>query len=131
LKRSGRMGRNTLLRNQKGQRRNIMNCKSLQIALKIAEGIINDTLIYPCWNPVLFKNRECKLSLWYKAGPSARPWWGMVLTSTDEGRTWTSPERLPLGILGPIKDKPLVTSPLHPLPHSLSLTVSLASCVRS
>ena len=75
--------------------------------LKIANGIINDSLIYPCWNPVLFKTREGKTILWYKAGPSPRTWWGMVRTSTDDGRTWTSPERLPLGILGPIKNKPV------------------------
>jgi len=75
--------------------------------VKIADGIINDSLIYPCWNPVLFKTREGKLILWYKVGPSPRTWWGMVRTSTDDGRTWTSPERLPTGILGPIKNKPV------------------------
>jgi alpha-L-fucosidase len=75
--------------------------------LKIADGIINDSLSYPCWNPVLFKTREGKLILWYRVGPSPRTWWGMMRTSTDEGRTWTSPERLPSGILGPIKNKPL------------------------
>jgi alpha-L-fucosidase len=75
--------------------------------VKIADGILNDSLIYPCWNPVLFKTREGKLILWYKVGPSPRTWWGMVRTSTDDGRTWTSPERLPAGILGPIKNKPV------------------------
>jgi alpha-L-fucosidase len=75
--------------------------------LKIADGIINDSLVYPCWNPVLFKTREGKLFLWYKTGPSPRTWWGLVRTSTDEGSTWTSPERLPSGILGPIKNKPV------------------------
>jgi predicted neuraminidase len=74
---------------------------------KMADGIINDTLRYPCWNPVLFRTREGKLFLWYKTGPSPRIWWGMVRTSTDAGRTWTSPERLPPGILGPIKNKPV------------------------
>ena len=75
--------------------------------VKIADGIINDSLVYPCWNPVLFKTREGKLFLWYKVGPSPRSWWGMVRTSTDDGRTWKSPERLPSGILGPIKNKPV------------------------
>ena len=77
------------------------------IPVKIADGIINDSLIYPCWNPVLFKTREGMLILWYKEGPSPRTWWGMVRTSTDDGITWTSPERLPTGILGPIKNKPV------------------------
>jgi alpha-L-fucosidase len=37
-------------------------------------------------------------------------WWGMFRTSTDDGRTWSSPERLPSGILGPIKNKPVQLS---------------------
>ena len=74
---------------------------------KVADGIISDTLRYPCWNPVLFKPREGKLFLFYKVGPSPRTWWGMVCTSTNDGKTWTAPERLPGGILGPIKNKPV------------------------
>jgi predicted neuraminidase len=31
----------------------------------------------------------------------------MVMTSADDGRTWTTPVRLPDGILGPIKNKPV------------------------
>ncbi len=73
----------------------------------MADGIINDTLRYPCWNPVLFKAKEGKLFLFYKVGPAVIPWWGMVRTSTDDGKTWASPERLPDGILGPIKNKPV------------------------
>ena len=45
--------------------------------------------------------------LFYKVGPSPREWWGMVITSTDDGRTWSAPRRLPDGILGPIKNKPV------------------------
>lgn len=73
----------------------------------IADGVINDTLRYPCWNPVLFKSKEGKLFLFYKVGPAVIPWWGMVRTSVDDGKTWTQPERLPKGILGPIKNKPV------------------------
>jgi predicted neuraminidase len=73
----------------------------------IANGIINDTLCYPCWNPVLFKTREGKLFLFYKVGPSPRTWWGMVRFSLNDGKTWTSPTRLPDGILGPVKNKPV------------------------
>lgn len=75
--------------------------------VKMADGIINDTLRYPCWNPVLFKAKEGKLFLFYKVGPSPNTWWGMFRTSTNNGKTWTSPERLPEGILGPIKNKPV------------------------
>jgi predicted neuraminidase len=31
----------------------------------------------------------------------------MLITSTDQGRTWSKPQRLPEGFLGPIKNKPV------------------------
>jgi predicted neuraminidase len=62
---------------------------------------------YPCWNPVLFEIAPGAVALFYKVGPSPQRWWGMVRTSRDGGRTWSAAERLPGGILGPIKDKPL------------------------
>jgi len=73
----------------------------------VATGVVSDTLRYPTWNPVLFKERSGKLFLFYKVGPNPREWWGMVQTSPDEGRTWTTARRLPPGILGPIKNKPV------------------------
>lgn len=76
----------------------------------MGDGIINDSLRYPCWNPVLFKTKEGKLFLFYKVGPSPRAWWGMVRTSDNDGSTWTSMEKLPDGILGPIKNKPVQLS---------------------
>lgn len=75
--------------------------------LPVANGIINDTLRYPCWNPVLFKNKSGVLHLFYKVGPNPREWWGMKITSHNNGKTWSSPVRLPEGILGPIKNKPV------------------------
>ena len=62
----------------------------------------------PCWNPVLHQAAAGPLLLFYKVGPSPRRWWGMLRTSTDGGRTWSAPRRLPRGILGPIKNKPVV-----------------------
>ncbi|OUJ74193.1 sialidase family protein [Hymenobacter crusticola] len=73
----------------------------------VANGVVSDTLRYPTWNPVLFKARAGKLFLFYKVGPNPREWWGMVKTSTDEGKTWSAPRQLPPGILGPIKNKPV------------------------
>jgi predicted neuraminidase len=62
---------------------------------------------YPTWNPVLFQPRQGPLLLFYKVGPTPQTWWGMLMTSTDDGRTWSEPRRLPEGVLGPIKNKPV------------------------
>lgn len=74
---------------------------------KVAEGIVNDTLRYPTWNPVLFKSKGGEFFLFYKVGPNPREWWGMFKTSLDRGQTWSSAQALPEGILGPIKNKPV------------------------
>src|SRR5438093_4174788 len=75
--------------------------------IEVANGIQPDGTRYPCWNPVLFVLPDSALALFYKVGPSPQRWWGMVRTSPDGGRTWTGARRLPDGILGPIKNKPL------------------------
>jgi predicted neuraminidase len=63
---------------------------------------------YPTWNPVLFQPGNGPLLLFYKTGPSPSRWWGMLIKSTDGGKTWSKPQRLPDGILGPIKNKPVM-----------------------
>ena len=63
---------------------------------------------YPCWNPVLFQSPGGPLLLFHKVGPSPKNWWGVMLTSADGGQTWSRPTRLPDGILGPIKNKPVL-----------------------
>ena len=62
---------------------------------------------YACWNPVLFQPQAGPLLLFYKVGPNPREWWGMLMKSSDGGKTWSKPERLPNGILGPIRAKPI------------------------
>lgn len=62
----------------------------------------------PTWNPVLFRPPGGALHLFYKTGPSPREWRGMKITSTDGGRHWSAPRALPGGVLGPIKNKPVV-----------------------
>jgi len=59
------------------------------------------------WNPVLFQPRSGPLMLFFKVGPDETEWWGEVKTSPDGGRTWSAARRLPDGILGPIKNKPI------------------------
>ena len=73
----------------------------------VAAGAQPDGARYPCWNPVLFAKPDGTLMLFYKVGPNPQGWWGMVQTSRDAGRTWTEARRLPDGILGPIKNKPV------------------------
>lgn len=75
--------------------------------VEVATGVQPDVTRYPTWNPVLFELRRGELALFYKVGPSPREWWGMVRTSRDAGRTWSDARRLPDGILGPIKNKPV------------------------
>jgi len=74
---------------------------------QVATGRMPDGSPCPCWNPVLFQPHGGPLMLFFKAGPRESEWWGEVMTSTDSGRTWSAPRRLPAGILGPIKNKPV------------------------
>jgi predicted neuraminidase len=75
--------------------------------IEVATGVQADGTRHPCWNPVLFEQPGQPLMLFYKVGPSPQTWWGMVKTSGDAGRTWSEARRLPDGILGPIKNKPV------------------------
>jgi predicted neuraminidase len=75
--------------------------------VEIATGVDANGARYPCWNPVLFEMPDGTLTLFYKVGPSPSGWWGMVRNSPDRGRTWSDARRLPDGILGPIKNKPV------------------------
>lgn len=78
--------------------------------VEVANGIESPAKRYPCWNPVLFQPRTGPLMLFYKVGPSPSKWWGLLMTSDDGGKTWSRPRRLPEGILGPIKNKPVQLS---------------------
>ncbi|MCJ8209739.1 exo-alpha-sialidase [Mucilaginibacter sp. RS28] len=72
---------------------------------EVANGVVDDTKRFPCWNPVLLKKKSGELVLFYKVGPNPREWWGMYKTSLDNGLTWSDAMKLPEGILGPIKNK--------------------------
>ena len=73
-----------------------------------------------CWNPVLVEipdsllplsrgsQRGSELWLFYKVGVNVKSWTGWLTKSRDGGRTWSQPEPLPEGFLGPIKNKPLL-----------------------
>jgi predicted neuraminidase len=74
---------------------------------EVANGVQENGDRYPCWNPVLFRPQGGPLLLFYKVGPDPSRWWGMVTVSADDGQTWSEPVRLPEGILGPVKNKPI------------------------
>ena len=82
-------------------------CGGWTAPVEIATGTDERGTRYPCWNPVLFEMPGGALTLFYKTGPRPSDWWGMVKTSADAGRTWSDGRRLPAGILGPIKNKPV------------------------
>ncbi len=75
---------------------------------RVADGVQADGSRVPCWNPVLFQYPNGPLLLFYKVGPTVRNWWGMLKKSDDSGETWSDAVRLPDGILGPIKNKPVL-----------------------
>jgi len=75
--------------------------------VEVANGVESAEKRYPCWNPVLYQVPDGPLLLFYKVGPNPIEWWGMLIRSEDYGKTWSAPERLPDGILGPIKNKPV------------------------
>jgi predicted neuraminidase len=78
--------------------------------VEVANGVQSATTRYPCWNPALFQPKVGPLLLFYKVGPSPSSWWGMLMTSADGGKKWSKPRRLPEGIVGPIKNKPVQLS---------------------
>lgn len=74
----------------------------------VANGIQNDTLRYPTWNPVLYQVPNGELQLYYKVGPKPSTWQGWMKTSNDGGITWSKARMLPAGNIGPVKDKPVL-----------------------
>ena len=79
--------------------------------VEVVNGIQVNGLRYPCWNPVFFKPVSGPLMLFYKLGPGPQKWWGMLVTSDDDGLTWSEPRELGYGIhgklIGPAKNKPV------------------------
>ncbi|SHM36659.1 sialidase family protein [Flavobacterium chilense] len=78
---------------------------------KLIEPLVKNGDTLPCWNPVLFKSKSQNLYLFYKVGKNPREWFGAMIVSKDNGNSWSNPKYLPKGILGPIRNKPIETTP--------------------
>ncbi|MCA9138643.1 MAG: exo-alpha-sialidase, partial [Planctomycetales bacterium] len=77
---------------------------------QVASGVQHDGLRYPCWNPVLFQTPgDGPTLLFFKVGPDPQSWWGELMVSYDRGRTFRDRRRLPEGIDGPVRCKPVLT----------------------
>ena len=85
---------------------------------KVADGVINDSVRYACYNPVLFYTPAKELLLFYKIGPNVAGWTGWMIRSSDNGKTWSKREALPDGFLGPIKNKPVLLNGVLLCPSS-------------
>ncbi len=74
-----------------------------------ADGVQHNGLRYPCWNPVLYQPPgDAPTLLFFKVGPNPREWWGEMMVSYDRGRTFVERRRLPTGIDGPVRCKPIL-----------------------
>lgn len=74
--------------------------------VEVANGAETESPRVNCLNPVLFQVPKGPLLLFYKTGK----WWAYVKRSTDDGLTWSKPERLYNGLFGPVKNKPVILS---------------------
>ncbi|KAL2928952.1 Sialidase [Bienertia sinuspersici] len=59
------------------------------------------------WSPVFFKAHD-QLLLFFRVGPTFQTWTGAMRRSFDGGVTWTEREQFPAGIIGPVKQKPIL-----------------------
>ena len=66
----------------------------------------------PHWNPVLFRAPDNTVYLYFKVGASTELWSTWVISSNDEGKSWSDPVRLENhsdnSPVGPVKNKVLL-----------------------
>lgn len=64
----------------------------------------------PHWNPVLFRTHSGTIQLYYKVGKRIVHWQTRIITSQDDGKTWSEPKELvegDIGGRGPVRCKPI------------------------
>ena len=70
---------------------------------------VDDT---PHWNPVLFRDAEGTIHLFFKIGPEI-PFWQTYWMQSKDGKTWSAPQELVAGDKGgrgPVKNKAIILS---------------------
>lgn len=80
--------------------------ESMKPAPNTGKLLVREDWRKPCYNPVLFQIPGGDLVLYYKIGYGVKDWTGFQVRSKNGGKTWSKPEVLPEGFLGPIKNKP-------------------------
>lgn len=82
--------------------------KGWEPAVKLAEGRSPEGNPIPTWNPVLFKQADGGVALFYCAGSiEDGPRYGYLKRSQDGGENWSQSEPLPPGVRGPDRNRPL------------------------
>jgi predicted neuraminidase len=67
----------------------------------------------PHWNPVLFKDPDGKVYLYFKVGKEIDFWETLVMHSYNAGETWSAPRELvpgDKGGRGPVRNQPIILS---------------------
>jgi predicted neuraminidase len=73
--------------------------------------VVSDNEGIAHWNPVLFKNSDNRIFLFYKEGRTTTTWKTMVKHSDDNGNSFSGAKELVAGDIGgrgPVKNKPII-----------------------
>ncbi len=65
------------------------------------------------WNPVLFRDAENTIHLFFKVGVDVPAWSTWLMSSEDGGKTWNEAKEIvpgDIGGRGPVKNKPIILS---------------------
>lgn len=75
--------------------------------VEVVNGLQANNDYLATWNPVLFQPKNGPLTLYFKVGPTPADWWGEMMVSRDNGKTWTDRRPLPDKGIGPVRCKPV------------------------
>lgn len=76
--------------------------------VEVARCTTSDDPGRPCLQPVLSAWPDNSIRLFYKVGRGILRWHGAFRSTTDGGMSWSEERVLPEGIIGPVKNRPLL-----------------------